>query len=255
VLRFYGLAQHLGSDQPFYALQAQGLNANYPCHTRAEEMAAHYVKEVRSVQPRGPYFLGGYSFGGMIALEMAQQLIAQGEAPPLVILFDTFCSHHQGNGNGFSRKLELFSSSLFKMLGTSGPQRRAYFSRIATVPARAVHWGLHVATLPSMVRKVRKACLSAVKHYMPKAYPGRVILFRSNREPLGGLSDPYAGWGEYVTNGLEVCELKSNHDNMLLEPQVRIVAEQLRASLNEAQAASQTIKTADETEQLSAYFG
>jgi len=255
VLRFYGLAQQLGSDQPFYALQAQGLNANYPCHTRAEEMAAHYLKEVRSVQSQGPYFLGGYSFGGMIALEMAQQLIAQGEEPPLVVLFDTFCSPPQTNG--VSRKLGSLSSPLLKMLGTSGSERWAYLSRVATAPLRAIQWGLHVATLPSRVRKVRNACISAVKYYMPQAYPGRVILFRSNGEPLGGLSDPYAGWSEYVTNGLEICEVKSNHDNMLLEPQVRFVAEQLRALLNEAQAAEenrqpQTIKAADESAQLSA---
>ena len=256
VLRFYGLAQHLGSDQPFYALQAQGLNADYPCHIRAEEMAAHYLKEVRSVQSQGPYFLGGYSFGGMIALEMAQQLIAQGEEPPLLVLFDTLCMASQGNG--FSYKLKSLSSPLLKMLETSGSERWAYLSRVVTAPVRAVQWGLHVATLPSRVRKVRKACLNAAKHYVPQAYPGRVILFRSSSEPLGGLSDPYAGWSEYVTNGLDVREVRSNHDNILLEPQVRCVAEQLRACLNDAQAASQAsrqphaINTADERAQLSA---
>lgn len=256
MLRFYGLAQHLGSDQPFYALQAQGLNADYPCHIRAEEMAAHYLKEVRSVQSQGPYVLGGYSFGGMIALEMAQQLIAQGEEPPLLVLFDTLCMASQGNG--FSYKLKSLSSPLLKMLETSGSERWAYLSRVVTAPVRAVQWGLHVATLPSRVRKVRKACLNAAKHYVPQAYPGRVILFRSSSEPLGGLSDPYAGWSEYVTNGLDVREVRSNHDNILLEPQVRCVAEQLRACLNDAQAASQAsrqphaINTADERAQLSA---
>lgn len=234
VLRFYGLAQHLGSDQPFYALQAQGLTANYPCHTRAEEMAAHYVKEMRSVQPEGPYFLGGYSFGGMVALEMAQQLIAQGEEPPLVILFDTFCIPVRG-GSPFSRKLESFSSSFLKMLRTSGLKRRAYLSRVASAPLRAIHWGWHVASLPRNVRKVRNACLKTARDYTPRAYPGRVVLFRSSSEPLGGSSDPYAGWGEYLPNGLEVCEVESNHDNILLEPQVQLVAEQLRACLNEAQ--------------------
>src|SRR5207249_6269693 len=94
--------------QPFYALQAQGLNTKYPCHTRAEQMAAHYLKEMRGVQSQGPYFLGGYSFGGMIALEIAHQLVAQGEEPPLVVLFDTFCIPKRGTP--FSQKPESFSS-------------------------------------------------------------------------------------------------------------------------------------------------
>lgn len=237
VLRFYALAQHLGSDQPFYALQAQGLNADYPCHTRAEDMAAHYVKEMRTVQPEGPYFLGGYSFGGMVALEMAQQLIAQGEEPPVVVLFDTLCA--AARETSFSHKLTSFSSPLLNILRMSGTERRAYVSRVATAPLRAIQWGLHVAKLPRKVRKIRNACLEAARYYVPQAYPGRVILFRSSREPLGGLGDPYAGWSEYLTNGLEVREVKSSHDNILLEPQVQLVAEQLRTCLDEAQRSCQ----------------
>ncbi len=237
VLRFYALAQHLGSDQPFYALQAQGLNADYPCHTRAEDMAAHYVKEMRTVQPEGPYFLGGYSFGGMVALEMAQQLIAQGEEPPVVVLFDTLCA--AARETSFSHKLKSFSSPLLNILRMSGTERRAYVSRVATAPLRAIQWGLHVAKLPRKVRKIRNACLEAARYYVPQAYPGRVILFRSSREPLGGLSDPYAGWSEYLADGLEVREVKSSHDNILLEPQVQLVAEQLRTCLNDAQRTSQ----------------
>jgi thioesterase domain-containing protein len=237
VLRFYGLAQHLGSDQPFYALQAQGLNANYPCHTRAEDMAAHYIKEMRSVQPEGPYFLGGYSFGGMVALEMAQQLIAQGEEPPVVVLFDTLCA--AARETSFSHKLASFSSPLRNILRMSGAERRAYLARVATAPLRAIQWGLHVAKLPRKVRKIRNACLEAARYYVPRSYPGRVILFRSSRGPLGGLSDPYAGWSEYLADGLEVREVKSSHDNILLEPQVQLVAEQLRTCLNDAQRTSQ----------------
>jgi len=232
VLRFYALAQHLGSNQPFYALQAQGLTADYPCHTRAEDMAAHYVKEMRGIQPEGPYFLGGYSFGGMVALEMAQQLVAQGEEPPVVVLFDTLCA--TARESSFSQKLTSFSSPLRNILRISGAEKRAYLSRVATAPLRAIQWGLHVAKLPAKVRKVRNACLRAARYYVPRAYPGRVILFRSSREPLGGVADPYAGWNEYLANGFQVCEVKSNHDNILLEPQVQLVAEQLRTCLNEA---------------------
>ncbi len=243
VLRFYGLAQHLGPDQPFYALQAQGLTANYPCHTRAEDMAAHYVKEMRSVQPEGPYLLGGYSFGGMIALEMAQQLIAQGEEPSLVVLFDTLCA--AGRGIPFSQELTSFSGPLLNILRMSGSEKRAYLSRVATAPLRAIQWGLHVARLPRHVRKVRNACLRTARDYVLRVYPGRVILFRSSSKPSGGSGDPYAGWSKYLPNGFEVCEVESDHDNILLEPQVQLVAEQLRTRLNEAQVTSQVSQPAD----------
>ncbi len=88
------------------------------------------------------------------------------------------------------------------------------------------------ARLPRNVKKVRKACLQAAKDYMPRPYPGRVILFRSSHKPLGQVSDPHAGWSTYAT-GLEIYEVKSNHENILLEPQVRFVAEQLRTCLDE----------------------
>ena len=70
------LGQCMGPDYPFYGLQSQGLDGTRPCHKTIEEMALHYIHEIRSVQPNGPYFLGGFSFGGLVAYEMAQQLRA-----------------------------------------------------------------------------------------------------------------------------------------------------------------------------------
>ncbi len=90
VLRFRDLARFIGNDQPFYGLQAQGLDGKLPVHTRVEDMAAHYIKEIQILQPQGPYYIGGYSFGGMVALEMAQQLRAQGHTLGLVVLLDSF---------------------------------------------------------------------------------------------------------------------------------------------------------------------
>src|SRR5207244_5785910 len=79
VLIYLGLAQLLGADQPVYALQAQGLDNTRPPHTTIEAMAAHYLDEMRTVQPEGPYFLGGFCLGAVISFEIAQQLHARGE--------------------------------------------------------------------------------------------------------------------------------------------------------------------------------
>src|SRR5439155_9898928 len=79
----------LGTDQPFYGLQSRGLNGEAP-QTRIEDMAAHYIKELRKMQPLGPYFLGGRSLGGIIAYEMACQLRAQGHEIGLLAVLDSY---------------------------------------------------------------------------------------------------------------------------------------------------------------------
>src|SRR5260370_14205079 len=80
----------MGTDQPFYALQPQGLDGKRPCLTSVTEMAERYIREIRRVQPEGPYRIGGYSFGGLVASEMAQQLRAQEQEVSLPALFHTY---------------------------------------------------------------------------------------------------------------------------------------------------------------------
>ena len=92
VIGFRDLARHLGPDQPMYGFQAQGTDGKHPILTRVEEMAAHYLQELRTVQPHGPYYLGGLSFGGWVAYEMAQQLRADGEQVGLLALIDTYAT-------------------------------------------------------------------------------------------------------------------------------------------------------------------
>jgi aspartate racemase len=90
ILIYRDLALSLGSDQPVYGLQARGLDGKVAPHTRLEDMAAHYIAQIKMVQPEGPYYLAGLSGGGNVALEMAQQLNAQGQKVALLALFDTY---------------------------------------------------------------------------------------------------------------------------------------------------------------------
>jgi amino acid adenylation domain-containing protein len=240
VVRFRELSRHLGPDQPFYGLQAQGLDPGYPCHTRTEDMAALYLEEIRKIAPQGPYLLGGYSFGGAIAFEIAQQLAAQGQKDVLVVLFDT---------NFPERKSPSKSpkAALLTMCRVSAPGWRNHVSRIITAPKRSLQRRLHVARLPRIVKKVRKACLQAESEYMPKPFSGRVILFRSNHKPLGQLKDPRAEWQRYAARGLEICEVPGNHENILLEPQVRFVAERLKNYLEAPQVSPTSTPPSERT--------
>ncbi|HEY6147837.1 MAG TPA: AMP-binding protein, partial [Thermoanaerobaculia bacterium] len=90
IVHYRLLARTLGPDQPFYGLQSQGLDGARAPYETVEEMAAHYVREVRGAQPEGPYYLGGYSFGGKVAFEMARQLAQQGQKTAFLGFFDTF---------------------------------------------------------------------------------------------------------------------------------------------------------------------
>ncbi len=89
VLPYYELAHHLGKNQPFYGLQPLGIDGKNAPLTTIEDMAAYYIKALQSVQPQSPYFIGGWSFGGLVAYEMAQQLQAAGHEVALVAILDT----------------------------------------------------------------------------------------------------------------------------------------------------------------------
>ncbi len=90
VLNFSTLARELPADRPLYGLQARGSDGLEEMDQTIEEMAARYVAAIRTVQPRGPYLLGGYSGGGIIALEMTRQLGAAGDHTDVIVMFDTF---------------------------------------------------------------------------------------------------------------------------------------------------------------------
>lgn len=90
IVEFLHLARHLRGDQPFYGIQARGLDGKEPYFTRVEDFASHYIKQIRGLQPQGPYYLGGSSFGGLVAYEMARQLRQHGESVAFLALFDSY---------------------------------------------------------------------------------------------------------------------------------------------------------------------
>ncbi len=90
VLRFYRLAMHVGIDHPIYGVQAQSMVTGQPALLRLEDLAAYYLAEIRKIQPKGPYYLLGYSFGGTMAFEIAHQLRAMGERVELLGLIDSW---------------------------------------------------------------------------------------------------------------------------------------------------------------------
>jgi len=93
VIYFHHLARHLGTEQPFYALQALGLGGVAPPLTCVEDTAAYYLKAIRALHPQGPYLLGGHSFGALVAFEIAQQLLRHRQQVDLLSIFDLPALH------------------------------------------------------------------------------------------------------------------------------------------------------------------
>jgi thioesterase domain-containing protein/acyl carrier protein len=223
IMGFRDLALHLGAEQPMYGLQAQGVDERRPPFARVEDMASLYVEEVRRVQPRGPYFLGGLSFGGWVAYEMAQQLRAQGEQIGFLGLFDTYTSNWS--------KPKLFLK-LFRL-----PPRQS----LALVYNRAARYLREAKTrieslfLPRHLKQVRRALHEASDAYVPKPYFGKITFFRASQKSIRNSDDPRSDWGELAAGELEIRDVQGDHNNLLVQPQVSILAQQLKAGLEKAQ--------------------
>ena len=259
VLFYRDLAARLGQEQPVYGLQPQGLDGKCPRHERVEDMAAHYIKEIRAVQPAGPYFLAGACFGGLVAFEMAQQLRTQGQEAALVALFDT-------NGPGYPRlrpvtralrlkklyglirRVEHHFTSLFRLPSQS---RLGYLQSKASKAVRLMRRGAkskkkEIARkiyetarrpLPPSLGKTQKTIRIAQASYVPQVYQGRVVLFRASKQPLGIYPDPTMGWSGLVAGGLQVHDIPGTHGAIVTEPYVGVLAEVLQSYLGQAQPA------------------
>jgi len=254
VLSYFALAQKLGTDQPFYGLQAVNPNGGQEPLTRIEEMASYYIEAIREVQSRGPYLLGGWSMGGVIALEMAQQLQQQHEKVSLVILMDSQLSEYDREGEELADEdaglivrffLDLFALS-GKELAVSFDELRQwkeedllnYFLEQATndniLPPH-----MEVSELHRLLR-VFQANRRALRRYVPASYQGRVVLFRASEDSPLPFDDPTLRWGR-VAKQLDIQAVPGDHYQIVTEPHVRTLAERMKVSLEEVQAAIQNL--------------
>ncbi len=264
VLFYHGLAKHLGNNQPLYGLQARGINGKEPFDTSIEDMAAHYIADIRLVQPEGPYYLAGYCLGGTIAFEMAQQLKAQGYEIKLLALLNSLCPAYKWptitpdrnentkqtheNKNAVPSKLSRYMKE-FAHLNSRG--KLIYPLKILKKVYRKTKGKLTTGRL------LRKALIAGYnfynsrslrapkiiahnyllftnsiieKKYKPKIYPGKVIIFRSPKI----YKDPSLGWGEFISGGVKSYDVPGEHklrNEILKEPFVPFVAAKLTECL------------------------
>ncbi|HEX2187107.1 MAG TPA: thioesterase domain-containing protein, partial [Chloroflexota bacterium] len=235
VLNFYDLAHRLGPDQPFYGLQARGVDGTLVPLGRIEEMAALYLEEIRRVQPAGPYFLGGYSGGGVIAFEMAQQLRRAGQEIALLVLIDSASprlpTRHalSANWRGLCRLGPGYARHLPRK-ALEGVLRHLRRLQIE-------HYRRRGQPLPHTLRDLAiwDATLQALRTYAPQPYAGAAVLFRSAViDPAYGHHEADLGWTELVQGGLTLEIVPGDHQSLMAEPNAAVLADALRARLRAA---------------------
>jgi thioesterase domain-containing protein/aryl carrier-like protein len=231
VLRYCEMTRHLPAEQPVYGIQARGLDGEAPPLRSIEEMASWYLREVRAVQPHGPYRIGGMCVGGVIALEMAQQLRAAGEEVALLAVLDTrqVPGVHGGRAADRPGPLRRWITTLTALFAAGG--------RMAAVLRRGkrLWWRGRKRLLLLTSRQARRsfrilcACERARKKYRPRPYPGRITLFRCGSET--DIPAHEKRWAELAGGGLESHVIPGEHEELIKGPQARMLAEQIGACL------------------------
>jgi len=227
VLNYRPLAEAMPAGIPIYGLQALGLDGHTAPLDSVEKMGERYVREIRSVQPHGPYHLAGGSMGGIIAFEMAQQLMAAGETVAMLGLVDTsaefgirYRAHAQSGLSGRVRRLHrrMQGQSLGERIATIGDvlNGRMQASKVRKQAQQARDAG---EALPHSVRyaELEATHMRAYMNYIVKPYPGGIVLFRADNQPPELSAKPMLGW-EAMCNAVEIVPVPGDHRGMIESP-------------------------------------
>ncbi|HKU42019.1 MAG TPA: thioesterase domain-containing protein, partial [Polyangiales bacterium] len=225
------LAQHLGAERPFYGLQHRGLDGHSPPYASVEEMADDFVRHIRELTP-GPYLIAGYSGGGTAAFEMARQLLAAGCGVDGVILLDSFCPVEPELGMAWRLRLHLDG------LRKEGP---AYARR--RIAARLSRYLRHERSPVQQSRSMFEIAASnwqAIENrYRPQPLAAAAYLFRVQSEDENDaryFAERYGGWNALFRLSVQQHVVPGTHVSMCEEPNVQVLAQKLRAVLDDLDA-------------------
>jgi amino acid adenylation domain-containing protein len=244
VFTFHKFARLLGPDQPAYGLKAIGVDGRCDPPDRIEDIAARYVEEITARRPTGPYIVGGYSIGALVALELALQLRAAGHQVEMVVVFDMFAP-------GYPRLLPLgrrLISHFRRLAQLPRGERQTYLlSRLHSVKRRLLkRLGLGVFNAPTIagldmldqatLKKVWTALQTARARYMPQQrFDGKVVLFKSAEvlDWTGAVfDDPLMGWGRWTKGLVETHTVPAGHLELFADGHIGNLAERLREAID-----------------------
>ncbi|RYY81827.1 MAG: alpha/beta fold hydrolase, partial [Comamonadaceae bacterium] len=233
VLNFKVISDRLGPQQPFYGLQAQGVDGRLPPLSTVEEMAAQYVEAIRTVDPTGPYRLAGYSAGGVIAYEMAQQLRRDGAQVESILMIDTL------SPTAATARVPLVEKILLKRhwslaFALDWPERRRRGHQMQRSYQLALEKVARGEPLPPELVDFHlfRNFTDAQAQYKPQPYDGEVVLFKAElAETLYLYAGNALGWDQYVSGPIRVNRIGGSHFTMMAEPRISEVIEGFRREL------------------------
>lgn len=247
VLMYRELSQRLGEDQPFYGLQAHGLDGSCAPLTTIEEMAAVYAKEIRRLQSQGPYFISGYCMGGTVAYEVAQQLQQQGETVAMLALFDTMNWHeiplHVWSKSCYWTQRILFHAGSFFGLDFEG-KKKFFEEKLKVLENRIPVWQGKLQALLGMrpdgveshsllLAQIWQLNDRASMNYVAKAFRGVITDIRPAKQ-YWIFDKPEYKWKQLAQGGENVIVLPVNPASMLVEPFVEHLAQAVRQAMDAA---------------------
>jgi aspartate racemase len=246
ILEYHPLANLLKEDRPIYAIQCRGLDGSPVEERDVEEMALDYLKEIRSIQPKGPYYLGGYCFGGYLSLEIAHLLRAEKEEVKLLVLINSATYLFNTYVPGATRLQKIwyalrdrialeweelagqpFRKKCQRLVMRAKRMRDLAQNKIETILDRlpaGSPFKIKKHSLVYHLEQIADANDRAWLRYRPKPYNGKVIFLRARKQPLGLIPDPMLGWSGLLTGELHVHEVPGFRQNMLDEPNVSDLA-------------------------------
>lgn len=250
---YQNLSRHLGHDQPVFAFNSRGLDGREEFPT-IQEMAANYVADLKKFRSRGPYFLGGYCFGGCVAIEMARQLVEQGEEVPFVALVNSIPPNAGYNQFHLTpRSFVKFFKNLGYWMNYVRQQplkaRRDFISwKLHSVGKRLarlfsfrkrlydfdVHEVVDLSAQPKEVHDLWETHIRILFEHKPKPFPGRVTLFRTPGYSMFCCFDEAYCWRKYAGE-VDVKMIPGAHESILAEPNAGLVAEHIAAALEKIQ--------------------
>lgn len=255
VMFYSSLGKYLHPDQPFYGLQARRLAGRQIGHATIEEMAEYYIDEICEKYPDGPFYLGGSSFGGLIAYEMARQLTERGKEVALLALLDTSTPEYKAKLTPGTTKLSIRLNKtqqrvqlhvdnlksrdtldkLRYLISKAGKGFTSYRRKARNAykqSIRKLYTNIKGAgAIPRSYIQLEDQLVRARKRFVPKPFHGKAILFRASVQPFGIEHDPLLGWDTYLDE-IEVHEVHGHHTSIVVEPYVGGLAKELNVYLD-----------------------
>jgi thioesterase domain-containing protein len=246
---FRDMVATLPEGQPVYVVDMERLSDARQDFT-VEQLAEFYLDRIRAIQKHGPYYLCGYSFGGLVAYEMATRLVNEGDSAALVALLDAPNPAQMSTLSAVDSwrfrktylvdRLKRYAQQLARGdLAAFAARARAFVvfrARNMLLPRIKSAFRLTGKPLPKTLHSDESDFVKAWSTYIPKRYPLGVVCFRAGDRGPEHNRDPSMGWGACVMGGVQVHDIPASHVEMMVQPAVRIVAEKLATYLDRGSA-------------------